>query len=263
MLKTAVLLVLGVCALVAAQECNDPQPPRGATYFWQDGDCSVEKPYCTYRGPNPEQQTCTKCRVGGGNGGLGSCDCDPRTHYCKQGGNNAGTCQPYTKLGKECRSNQDCRTTINVITSLYPTLQTEESIDEILSCVSGVCRPCNPDTWRDLVGPTESATITCGGYNAGVSDELDRYMAETAMPGFEYTCTFTGHIQVVNEVVDYNAGYPGGDRSQWTPSVDASTTTTTTGTQGNIEDATSAACWALAPTLVVAALAALATTLLS
>lgn len=257
-MKTSLLCLAILVALTTAQECNNPQPFQGQFYFWQDGDCSVETPYCTYRGSNPEQQTCTKCRIGGFNGGLGSCNCDPRTHFCKQGGSNAGSCRPYTKLNDQCSIDKDCQTRINAITTITPVVQTEDKLDESLSCVFGRCKPCDPDLWRDHIGDPGTATVTCAGYNAAVSDDLDRYVVETSRPRFEFTCTILGDIEVVNDTIDYNFGFPGGDRSEWTPSATDSTSATTSGgttTSGSGSttaggDATSAGWGLLQPALL-------------
>jgi len=258
MLGRLLLICIACAVVVSAQECNNPQPARGTAYFFQDGDCSVETPYCTFGGASETQQKCTRCRIGdsGVYGTVGTCNCDPRTHYCSQGGTTAGSCRAYTKLDRPCGSNLDCRTTTNVITAIYPVLQTEQKLDESLACVDGKCKPCDPQIWRDNIGQPGVATVTCGGYNQPLSDTLDRYATESAMPGFTYTCDTAGNIQVVDNQVDYNFEYPGGDRTQWTPTPEASTAPGTTSASGSTStsatsaDATSSSGWSLVPTVV-------------
>lgn len=249
-MKAAIVAILCAALLAYAQECSNPQPTRGidGTYFWQDGDCSVQQAWCTYRGATVVDQTCTKCRIGDyGQVGGGSCNCDPRTNYCKQGGNDAGSCRPYTRLDKQCISNQDCRTETNVITTINPVIQTEMKGDESMHCVNGFCKPCDPNVWRDIVGTPGVATIKCAGYSESVSNQLGRYVTETARPGFEYTCTLTGNIIVVNDTIDYNYGYDSGDWTTWTPATSSSSSSSGTATSGasTTGDATSSVGWTL------------------
>ena len=260
MLSRLLLVCVACVAIVLGQECNNPQPSRGIAYYFQDGDCSVETPYCTFGGASETQQKCTRCRIGdsGVYGTVGTCNCDPRTHYCSQGGTNAGSCRPYTKLNDPCGSNLNCRTTVNVITAIYPVVQTEQKLDESLACVDGRCKPCDPQIWRDNIGQPGVATVTCGGYNQPLSDTLDRYAAESAMPGFTYTCNTAGNIQVLDDQVDYNFDYPGGNRTQWTPTPEASPppgtsseTSTSSATSATSADATSSSGWSLVPTIIV------------
>ena len=216
-LSLSILLCLLV--VVWAQGCPDPQPASNVN-FKQSIGCDVTAPYCVYRGSQQQPNVCAQCQVRGSwiEAGGGSCQCDMRTQYCEQGGELAGTCQPLTKLNDVCADDLDCRTTTRVIVSNFPSITTETRTNEQLFCVFNRCKPCDPSTWSDFVGQIGVATRQCSGYNAALSDRLGRYATTVSRPNYEYTCTNLGDLVVINATINYNLGYPLGDRSLWTPS---------------------------------------------
>lgn len=195
---------LTLCCLLAsaamAQFCVSP------------GQCSLVKPLCenTEFGKN----SCLACStvapiIGGG----GSCQCDASSMYCSQVQATIGTCVPYTMLNKACTADSQCRTTT---TNLVHT--TVAVTNELLFCIQSKCKPCVPSIWTQFNVGGSTGVYTCPGYSATLSAQYGRYFTSTPMPGFAFSCTAQGDIVIVNASIDFNYQYPGGDRSNWTPS---------------------------------------------
>lgn len=216
MLRRVALVVLLVAAAAAklGDPCNfTPSPANGPTLL-QDSACDVTAPYCTYTPTSGAPVgACTPCRVGQPGD---PCGCNPSTSYCEQGGATPGTCQPYTMLNKACTSDTDCVSYTNAIVGGGLPLKTQRVRNEILSCVLGSCRPCNPSTWPKFYAPLNKP-YTCPGYADKASTLLDRYATSTSRPGTSFSCNAAGTVSPVNATINYGYGYAG-DWTKWTPS---------------------------------------------
>jgi len=184
------------------------------------GQCPLAQPVC-------QQFTqsffaCAACpptayRIVGG----GSCYCDASQAYCSSAQPTLATCRLWSIMNKACSTNADCETrTSNTLQSNVP--------DQILYCIGNKCKPCNPATWSQYQIGGPSLRYTCPGYDPVLSNQYNRYMTGSPMPGFTFTCTSAGDILVLNSTIDFNYGYPGGDRSKWAPTSAVVATTATT-----------------------------------
>lgn len=210
---TVLLLASGAAAAIG-DACNfSPSPANGPTLL-QDSSCDVTAPYCTYTPTSGAPVgACTPCRVGQPGD---PCGCNPSTSYCEQGGATPGTCQPYTLLNRACTSDTDCVTYTNAIVGGGLPLKTQRVRNEILTCVLGSCKPCDPDTWPKFYAALNKP-YTCAGYVATASNLLDRYATATSRPGTSFSCNAVGTVSPVNATINYGYGYSG-DWTQWTPS---------------------------------------------
>jgi hypothetical protein len=148
----------------------------------------------------------TAWRMAGG----GSCYCDASQAYCSNAQATLASCRLTTLTNNPCTVDSDCITyATNTMHSNAP--------DQVMYCIGNKCKPCNPATWSkyDIGGP--SRRYTCPGYDPVLSNQYNRYMTGSPMPGFTFTCTQAGDILVLNSTINFNYGYPGGDRSTWTP----------------------------------------------
>jgi len=186
--------------------------------------CSLTQPVC-------QQYTqsffaCAVCppdswRIVGG----GSCFCDASQAYCSRAQPTLATCRLWSIMNKACSVDSDCVTyTSNTLHNNVP--------DQTLYCVGNKCKPCNPATWSQYQIGGPSLRYTCPGYDPVRSNQYGRYMTGSPMPGFTFTCVQSGDIVVLNSTIDFNYGYPGGDRSKWAPTsaVVATTAAATTAT---------------------------------
>ena len=206
-----VFFVVVAAALVAAK-IGDPCSftSNGGT---QDADCDVTAPYCTWTPTSGAPvSVCTPCRV---RQPGDPCSCDATTSYCEQGGATPGTCQPYTRLNRACTSDADCITYTNAIVGGGLPLKTQNVRNEILSCVFGSCKPCDPDTWPKYYAKLDKPYV-CPGYSVTASVALDRYAAGSSRPGTSMSCNVAGALTAINSNVNYSYGYSG-DWTQWTP----------------------------------------------
>jgi hypothetical protein len=96
-------------------------------------------------------------------------------------------------------------------------LQTANVRNEILSCVLGSCKPCDPDTWENNYAKL-GKPYTCPGYVDKASNLLKRYATATSRPGTSFSCNVAGAVSPVNATINYNYGYAGGDWTKWKPS---------------------------------------------
>lgn len=211
------IFAVALVALAAAKigdPCNfTPSTANGATLL-QDSACDVTAPYCTWTPTNGAPVgACTPCRV---RQPGDPCACNPSTSYCEQGGATPGTCQPYTRLNAPCSSDADCTTHTNAIVGGGLPLQTANVVNEILFCVLGSCKPCDPATWPKNYAKL-GAAYTCPGYVDKASNLLKRYATATSRPGTSFSCNVAGTVTPVDATIDYNYGYAGGDWTKWKP----------------------------------------------
>jgi hypothetical protein len=197
------------------------------------GQCPLAQPVC-------QQFTqsffaCAACppdyaRMGGG----GSCYCDASQAYCSSAQTTLATCRLATIINAPCTVDGDC------VTHASNTLHAN-AVDQSMYCIGGKCKPCNPATWSKYQIGGPSLRYTCPGYDPVLSNQYNRYMTGSPMPGFTFTCTSAGDILVLNSTIDFNYGYPGGDRSKWTPTSAVVATTATTATASTAATATTGA----------------------
>jgi hypothetical protein len=171
----------------------------------QDSICQIDSAYCNY--VNVVYKQCGTCRVMQATPVAGgSCDCDARTSYCSQKSDQgSGQCLSYTMLNQFCTMDSDCQTTV---TRSLPSGGSVQLPDEHLFCVNSACKPCNPATWN-------SGNVTCPGYSATLSSSLGRYATTSRLSAVVYTCLSNGDIVFLQDTVDYDYGYPCGNRALW------------------------------------------------
>ena len=214
---TALLLL---AALAASQACG--------TVGQTDPACNINLPYCTRYSFGANR--CSRCAPGSLMVGGGSCMCDASVHACFATDGAFGSCQPYTIKNKACSNDNDCQVRVN------NAVQTG-AISESLYCVSGMCKPCSPALWAQFNIGGPSGVFVCAGFSSTLSDQAGRYVTETARPGTSFSCSAAGEIVPVNNTIDLNYGYPGGDRSAWAVS-SAGTSTTAAVTTATTQQST-------------------------
>ena len=219
--------------------------------------CPLQQPVCQqYTQSFFACATCppTAYRIVGG----GSCYCDASQAYCSSAQTTLATCRLTTLTNQACTSDADCMTRAsNTLQSNVP--------DQILYCIGNKCKPCNPATWSQYQIGGPSLRYTCPGYDPVLSNQYGSYMTGSPMPGFTFTCTQAGDILVLNSTIDFNYGYPGGDRSKWTPTsavvaTTAAATSTATATSTSTTGAAASGSGSVSSTTGASATFATATT---
>ena len=214
----ALFIVAALAIVVAtAQSCDYIGNP-GAEAAFQNEDCPFDKPYCRLVGDaDSAGGFCLPCDPS--HDGWAPCSCDPATSYCGRQTVLAGSCEPYTILDRACSKDDDCVTYVDSVVAIEPEVVIESVVDQRLYCVNDVCKPVTAKQWKKTYGDI-GETYTCPGYDERASNELGRYAVATMRPGTSFTLTDEGDVQVIDSTIDYNYGFPGGDRSQWQPSND-------------------------------------------
>lgn len=160
------------------------------------------------------------------------CNC-PAGQYCRRitNHNNAGYCTPYTRIGLDCSTDDDCITErghrINTLSS------DQSSIEGQLFCLQGTCRECNPTNWQaDSTMSPLGVPLTCGGLDMIRSEQYGFEYFLSSRPGETRTCHANGTLSS-GGAIDYSLVTIQALPNTTTTTTTAVATTSTTTVVGN------------------------------
>lgn len=198
----------------------------------RDPACVVDggKPYCVEY--QYTRYGCFACSPSAVIFGGGSCMCNANSTYCEPADTGIGQCKLYTILNKPCSDDSECKTTAG-------NLAADNLPAQSLYCVNSLCKPCSPTLWAANNNGAVNGVYTCPGFSASISNSAGTYKTLSRLSAVSFACAPDGSIVVINDQIDYNYQFPGGDRSNWTPSSTfaatngAATTTAAVATSGS------------------------------